>query len=233
LKCFCSVITISCTCYWIYSYYSTMWINLKCFILVGRCKCCEYKTYKVLIRGSHNLSTNVNVTKKVGTILSYCKAFFYACKRLCIIEFIGILIFSSSFSKLWLLKDVLIYVYILFYDCVCITNKLIHWWQMVIFDCLCNDVSIKSFNANMTKLGQTLYQTNMIIYGLCVVNILNLTLIIFCAFYIACNHAIYKFEQLSNMGKWNIHPIVLTFAMQLMYFCIFCFVLKKMVFYLY
>lgn len=72
--------------------------------------------------------------------------------------------FSSSFSKLWLLKDVLVYVYILFYDCVCITNKLIHWWQMVIFDCLCNDVSIKSFNANMTKLGKTLYQTYMMIY---------------------------------------------------------------------
>jgi hypothetical protein len=73
----------------------------------------------------------------------------------------------------------------------------------------------------------------VIIYGLCVVNICNLTLKIFYAFYIACNHAIYKFEQLSNMGKRNIHPIVLTFAMQLMHFCIFCLVLKKMVFYLY
>jgi hypothetical protein len=30
--------------------------------------------------------------------------------------------FSSSFSKLWLLKNVLFYVYILFYDCVCVTN---------------------------------------------------------------------------------------------------------------
>jgi hypothetical protein len=60
-----SMIAIFCTCEKVNLYYSTIWTNWRSFILFGRFNLEACNVCKILMRGSHNLSIDVKVTKDV------------------------------------------------------------------------------------------------------------------------------------------------------------------------